>query len=372
MIVHKSKKSTLSQHMAYHRHSSRVNTSKNYYLTMSEHDDLLNQRTGSEQAPKLRRSHRTRKRHSHKNGHGGSSTDDDGPSLITMLFIAVALATIFNLSKSGGADPVTVNFKGHSIRGGLTEEQYLRAQAQQQMNGRYNGNSPLLNGAPEYANSVYSNKNINGFGYNPVTRVNYNDPTFDGNVNHNQEQGLWSQAQKNAPIPNNDQSQQIVHQQAPSQSTQENFNIKGGMNDMIKNVDNIGVLQSNESSSQPPAENNPQLMNGEAISQQDQAIASPNNKVVMTSSNSGSPIGGGTIPYPSLDGFKDNWDPVEAGDQPVFWHIPKAGGSTVKDIIGTCHRFTMASEYGIVEGHENDPVCKPFFVSLLYPNDVKK
>mmetsp|Transcript_45530 Transcript_45530/g.67102 ORF Transcript_45530/g.67102 Transcript_45530/m.67102 type:complete len:785 (-) Transcript_45530:275-2629(-) len=57
-----------------------------------------------------------------------------------------------------------------------------------------------------------------------------------------------------------------------------------------------------------------------------------------------------------LDGFKDSWDPLAEGefDTPVFWHIPKAGGSTIKDIMGTCHRMCMASETGIEEGHHED------------------
>jgi len=66
-----------------------------------------------------------------------------------------------------------------------------------------------------------------------------------------------------------------------------------------------------------------------------------------------------------LDGFKDVSDPFEVTDQPVFWHIPKAGGSTVKDIMGTCHRFTQASEAGIAEGHDNDPV-----IAVVRPGGV--
>jgi len=63
---------------------------------------------------------------------------------------------------------------------------------------------------------------------------------------------------------------------------------------------------------------------------------------------------GEPLPFPNLDGFKDNTDLYEESDSPVFWHIPKAGGSTVKDIMGTCHRFTMASEAGVAEGHDQD------------------
>jgi len=42
------------------------------------------------------------------------------------------------------------------------------------------------------------------------------------------------------------------------------------------------------------------------------------------------------------------------GDLPVFWHIPKAGGSTIKDIMGACHRFVMATESGVADGHDQD------------------
>lgn len=58
-----------------------------------------------------------------------------------------------------------------------------------------------------------------------------------------------------------------------------------------------------------------------------------------------------------LSGYKDVWDwKMQETDLPVFWHIPKSGGSTVKDIMGSCHRFVMASEAGIRAGHNNDTV----------------
>ncbi len=57
-----------------------------------------------------------------------------------------------------------------------------------------------------------------------------------------------------------------------------------------------------------------------------------------------------------LANFKDSWDPWEPTDMPVFFHIPKSGGSTIKDVMGTCHRFVMASEAGVTDGHINDKV----------------
>jgi hypothetical protein len=59
---------------------------------------------------------------------------------------------------------------------------------------------------------------------------------------------------------------------------------------------------------------------------------------------------------PELNNFKDSWDPWEATDMPVFFHIPKSGGSTIKDIMGTCHRFVLASEAGVTDGHDQDTV----------------
>ncbi|KAL7541079.1 hypothetical protein ACHAXR_010616 [Thalassiosira sp. AJA248-18] len=38
----------------------------------------------------------------------------------------------------------------------------------------------------------------------------------------------------------------------------------------------------------------------------------------------------------------------------MFWHIPKAGGSSIKDAMGMCHRFIQATEFGITDGHIDD------------------
>jgi hypothetical protein len=68
-----------------------------------------------------------------------------------------------------------------------------------------------------------------------------------------------------------------------------------------------------------------------------------------------------------LSGYKDVWDwTMQETDSPVFWHIPKSGGSTFKDLMGSCHRFILASEAGILEGHANDTVG-----SSALPNQKK-
>ena len=57
-----------------------------------------------------------------------------------------------------------------------------------------------------------------------------------------------------------------------------------------------------------------------------------------------------------LSNFKETSEEWESSDVPIFLHIPKAGGSTIKDILGMCHRFVMADEMGIKDGHGNETV----------------
>mmetsp|Transcript_7837 Transcript_7837/g.11970 ORF Transcript_7837/g.11970 Transcript_7837/m.11970 type:complete len:643 (-) Transcript_7837:175-2103(-) len=68
------------------------------------------------------------------------------------------------------------------------------------------------------------------------------------------------------------------------------------------------------------------------------------------------------IPLETLNLFKDAWDPWEKTDTAVFWHIPKAGGSTIKDTIGGCHRKIWASEFGVTDGHDKDTE-----IAVVYP-----
>jgi len=63
-----------------------------------------------------------------------------------------------------------------------------------------------------------------------------------------------------------------------------------------------------------------------------------------------------------LNNFKDSWDPYDKTDIPIFWHIPKAGGSSIKDSMGGCHRFVQATEFGITDGHDADTE-----VAIVYP-----
>ena len=62
-----------------------------------------------------------------------------------------------------------------------------------------------------------------------------------------------------------------------------------------------------------------------------------------------------------LSNYKDTSEASESSDTPVFWHIPKSGGSTVKDVLGACYRFVMATNVGILNGHDNDNQLGVFY-----------
>eukprot|EP00543_Licmophora_paradoxa_P000053 CAMPEP_0202449388 /NCGR_PEP_ID=MMETSP1360-20130828/8121_1 /ASSEMBLY_ACC=CAM_ASM_000848 /TAXON_ID=515479 /ORGANISM="Licmophora paradoxa, Strain CCMP2313" /LENGTH=394 /DNA_ID=CAMNT_0049067291 /DNA_START=62 /DNA_END=1246 /DNA_ORIENTATION=- len=65
----------------------------------------------------------------------------------------------------------------------------------------------------------------------------------------------------------------------------------------------------------------------------------------------------------TLNHFEETNTPFNPKDVPIFWHIPKAGGSTIKDVIGSCHRFVMATEWGITDGHDQDAD-----IAIVYPS----
>ena len=68
------------------------------------------------------------------------------------------------------------------------------------------------------------------------------------------------------------------------------------------------------------------------------------------------------ITLSELGNFAEAWDPFDTKMNPIFWHIPKAGGSSVKDAIGSCHRLVMATEFGVTDGHINDNE-----IAIVYP-----
>jgi len=43
---------------------------------------------------------------------------------------------------------------------------------------------------------------------------------------------------------------------------------------------------------------------------------------------------------------------------PFYWHIPKSGGTSIQDYALDCLKLTVASEVGVLDGHQNDKVNK--------------
>ena len=51
-------------------------------------------------------------------------------------------------------------------------------------------------------------------------------------------------------------------------------------------------------------------------------------------------------------------DPARPTDVPYFFHVPRAGGSTVKEVVGNCLKLVQASDVGVRDGHGEDPVLQ--------------
>ena len=56
--------------------------------------------------------------------------------------------------------------------------------------------------------------------------------------------------------------------------------------------------------------------------------------------------------------FQDITTPRQVNDIPVFWHILKSGGTSMKDLFGQCMAKVEAAEAGIMYGHINDTVIE--------------
>jgi len=47
-------------------------------------------------------------------------------------------------------------------------------------------------------------------------------------------------------------------------------------------------------------------------------------------------------------------------DVPLFWHIPRSGGTTLQDIFGSCLGLTIANNVGVLDGHNSDESIQTF------------
>lgn len=58
---------------------------------------------------------------------------------------------------------------------------------------------------------------------------------------------------------------------------------------------------------------------------------------------------------PNLEALlSDIKEPMSKSHVPIFWHILKSGGTTVKDAAGVCLRKVEASESGVLDNHGKD------------------
>jgi len=56
-----------------------------------------------------------------------------------------------------------------------------------------------------------------------------------------------------------------------------------------------------------------------------------------------------------LKHFADVSDTNRPSDTSYFFHVPRAGGATVKAVIGKCLKLVQSSEVGVRDGHGSDP-----------------
>ena len=55
-----------------------------------------------------------------------------------------------------------------------------------------------------------------------------------------------------------------------------------------------------------------------------------------------------------LDHFADSMTEFEDTMTPFFFHVPRSGGQTIKDVVGLCLKKVQANSVGIREGHDSD------------------
>ena len=70
--------------------------------------------------------------------------------------------------------------------------------------------------------------------------------------------------------------------------------------------------------------------------------------------------------------FRDVNTPRRKTDVPLFWHIHKSGGTSMKDILGECMGKVEAAEAGIKHGHIDDTELKivSFKSKIQYVNGM--
>jgi hypothetical protein len=105
----------------------------------------------------------------------------------------------------------------------------------------------------------------------------------------------------------------------------------------------LGIMSTNRGSGQGDG-NDGNDGNEENDENQEQSIDEPQEEVI----ESGKEF---LQPYRY---FADLTTSPRESDSNFFFHIPRSGGQTIKDIIGKCLKKTLASEVGVRDGHGQD------------------
>lgn len=72
--------------------------------------------------------------------------------------------------------------------------------------------------------------------------------------------------------------------------------------------------------------------------------------------------------------------PYRPYDVPMFWHIPRSGGATVKDVMGQCLGYILASDVGARDGRDKANALEVFEISgsryvnvdTIHPEGIKR
>lgn len=64
-----------------------------------------------------------------------------------------------------------------------------------------------------------------------------------------------------------------------------------------------------------------------------------------------------------LSNFKDTWDAISATDLPVFFRMG-SNDEAIEGLMASCHRMVLASDGGIVDGHDTDQVSFYNYISI--------
>ncbi len=228
-----------------------------------------------------------------------------------LLLMALAFATIVQISK-GGLFAYQAGYQkpqyGYPMTNGNLRNNYYNMGNAGMMNGMMNnpnsGNGMMMN-YPNNPNNMMMN-------YPNAINPNNNNMMMMNNPNNMMFNGITTQQ--------NQQQQQISNTQNASEQGQSSTSTTS------TEVSNVVVADVTVTSSSTENEQSNTSQSNEEP--QDYALT-------------------------ELSNFKDNWDPWEPSDTPVFFHIPKAGGSTIKDVIGSCHRFVMVRNFIILCSNSN-------------------